>query len=286
VSSFGSNHPEFRPLRTSSDADKRAATSLVFNHAEHLKAGLRGPTGPVSLNCASCHAAVLNGNGRQGSGMAPVSYARSCQSCHGLQFDGHLQTEAPHAAPAEVRTFVAANLAGFAATHPQVVAEEIRSWPKEPALPGSVVLPPPHTSAEWVANRVAHSEAILWRERCGLCHRSEDGGLPAGSDLPVYQAVKQPERWFQDAVFSHPAHLAVACAACHTKALSSSSEHDDLMPTIGTCRACHDGRSRPQGPALASGHAESGCFLCHTYHGPESAELAVPGFSMERLRGR
>jgi hypothetical protein len=286
VTSFAGDHPDFRPLRASSDADKRAATSLVFNHAEHLKAGLRGPTGPVSLNCASCHAAALGANGRQGSGIAPVSYAKSCQSCHGLQFDGHTQTEAPHAAPSEVRAFIASKIGEFAETHPQVVTEEIRNWPREAPLPGRDALPPPRTPAEWVANRVAHSEAIVWRERCGLCHRTEDGSLPAGSDLPIYQTVKQPELWFQDAVFSHPAHQAVACAACHTKALISSSEHDDLMPTIGTCRTCHDGRSSPQGPALASGHAESGCFLCHTYHGPESAELAVPGFSMEQLRGR
>jgi hypothetical protein len=285
ITSFAGNHPEFQPLRTATNGDKNAATALVFNHAEHMKPGLHGPQGLTSLQCSSCHTATLRTDGRQGSGMAAVSFEKSCHSCHSLQFDRHVQTEAPHKTPAEVRVFVTQSITAFAQLHPQVVADEIRSWPQETPLPGRAAMPAPHNQQEWVADSVMRSEAILWREKCGLCHKTD---VPFSSDkaLPVYQAVKQPELWFSSAMFSHPAHQSVDCAECHVKALSSTSEHDQLMPSIATCRRCHDGRSSPQGPALASGHAESGCFLCHVYHGPETAMLTGEGLALDDMLKR
>jgi len=286
VTSFGGSHPDFRPLRTATEADKSAATALVFNHKEHMKQGLKGPDGPVTLECATCHAATLNADGRQSTGMAPVSFEKSCRSCHTLQFDGHIQAEAPHKKPEEAMAFLKQSIEQFAQTHPQVVAEEIRNWPTEPPLPGRAMMPPPHNPQEWISNREMRAETILFREKCGLCHKAADGSAAfdgATMALPVYAPVKEPERWFSGAMFSHPAHRSVECAECHVKALSSLSEHDELMPSIATCRRCHDGRSSPQGPALASGHAESGCFLCHVYHGPEQAALTVKGVAMEKL---
>ena len=99
-------------------------------------------------------------------------------------------------------------------------------------------------------------------------------------------AVTQPAKWMPGAVFRHPAHRAVACEDCHTQALTATGEHAVLMPTIATCRRCHDGHSSPQGPALANGHAESGCFLCHSYHGPETAALTVKGLALAKLARR
>jgi len=286
VSSFATNHPEFEPLRQASDSDKRAATALVFNHAEHMKAGLKGPTGPVTLECVTCHIATLNAEGRHGRSFAPVTFERSCRSCHTLQFDGHLQAEAPHGKVEDDAAFVTKSLTDFAQTHPQVVSAEIRSWPNEPLLPGQVKMPPPHTQSEWIANRIARADTILWREKCGLCHNAADGSIAYNSatmGLPVFAPVKEPQKWLSSAVFSHPAHQAVACAECHTQALTSASEHEAMMPSIRTCRRCHDGRSSPQGPAVAAGHAESGCFLCHVYHGPEQAGLTTKGLSLTQM---
>jgi predicted CXXCH cytochrome family protein len=33
--------------------------------------------------------------------------------------------------------------------------------------------------------------------------------------------------------------------------------------------------SSPQGPPVKIGHAESGCFLCHNYHGTQQGNLAA-----------
>jgi hypothetical protein len=291
ISSFAGSHPEFRPLRTATAADKSAATALVYNHAEHMKAGLKGPDGPTTLQCSTCHLATLRADGRQGDGMVPVLFERSCRSCHNLQFDAHIKTEAPHKSPADVQAFVTQSITEYAQTHPQVVAEEIRNWPPEAPLPGRAVLPPPHNPQEWIDDSVTRADRILWREKCWLCHKSDNAAnaaalMPAEGSLPVYQAVKPPVQWFSSTVFSHPAHESIECAQCHTKVLTSASEHDVMMPAIATCRRCHDGRSSPQGPALASGHAESGCFLCHEYHGPEQTALTTKGMKLDQLLKR
>ena len=291
ITSFVGDHPDFRALRDAPAADKTAATALVFNHAEHMKIGLKGPNGPTTLQCSTCHEAALRTTGRRGDGMMPVRFERACRTCHNLQFDAHVTAEAPHKTPSEVQTFVKQTIADYAQTHPDTVAKEIRDWPHEAPLPGRIAMPAPHNSQEWIADSVARSDKILWREKCWLCHKSYDAPAAAGTGatdipLPVYQQVKQPERWFRSAVFSHAAHDSIECAQCHTKALTSASEHDVLMPAIDTCRRCHDGRSSPQGPALANGHAESGCFLCHVYHGLEQASFKAHGLKIDDLLKR
>lgn len=214
--------------------------------------------------------------------MQPVSFETSCRSCHSLEFDRHLAAQAPHKSPDQVHAFVVASLTEFANSHPEVVAAEIRAWPQQKPLPGMAAIAPPRNAQQWLQASVFRAETILWREKCGLCHKS-DQALPTQVGLPRYQTVTQPAKWMPDAVFSHPAHSAVACADCHTQAITANGEHAILMPTIATCRRCHDGRSSPQGPALASGHAESGCFLCHVYHGPEEAKLTVQGLPLDQL---
>ncbi len=171
INGFAKDHPEFRELRMASATDRAAAFSLKFNHEAHLKPGLRGPHGVQTLECVSCHQPSLDADGRGSHGMAPVTFEKSCRSCHSLEFDTHVNAEAPHVAPAEVRAFVASSIKDYAAAHPQEVAEEIRRWPAEAALPGRAMMPPPKTTAEWIANRTDHAEAILWRGKCVLCHQ-------------------------------------------------------------------------------------------------------------------
>ena len=283
VSSFAGNHPDFRLLPTATESERAAATALVFNHAEHLKAGLKGVNGPVTLTCSTCHAATMGADGRQGDGMQPVDFEKSCRSCHSLEFDRHVTAQAPHETPEKVHAFVVASLTEFARQHPEAVVAEIRAWPEQKPLPGmAATMAAPRNAQQWLQVSVMRAETILWREKCGLCHKS-DTALPTDGSLPHYQTVTQPKKWMTNAVFSHPAHRAVACADCHTETLTATGEHAVLMPTIATCRRCHDGRTSPQGPALANGHAESGCFLCHVYHGPETATLTVPGLPLDRL---
>jgi hypothetical protein len=324
VGSFAHEHPDFRPFRTATEQEKAATLALRFTHATHMQPGLRNAVGGTqNLQCQYCHNPIINAEGRQGFTMAPVSFEKSCRSCHSLDFDTHIQKEAPHARVAEVKAFVEQEITSFAQQHPDVVAGEIRNWPSETILPGQTRMAAPHSTSEWIANRTLRAETILWREKCELCHkdlnRSGDaapkfeptmhtasmempptggsmsrmasliGGeskpqpqpllitasMPMAVTLPNIEPSYQPSRWFKAAVFSHPAHQAVECAECHTKALASNSGADVLMPSIATCRRCHDGMSSPQGPPVKAGHAESGCYLCHVYHGPEPSALAA-----------
>jgi hypothetical protein len=292
IANFATEHPDFRPLRTVSIAERTAAFALKFTHAEHMKAGLRGPTGPVSLNCQSCHVSALTADGRQGPNLAPVTFDKDCRSCHALEFDQHIQQAAPHGDVKLAQAFVIKSITDYAQAHPDVVAAEIRQPLAEPLLPGQPRMPQPHTTAEWIANREARAEVILWRGRCALCHRDLHNPAPALTEtqvtlmpasytgtsafatLPQIEPAHQPLKWYKDAVFSHAAHQAEECVDCHAAALQSQKGSDLLMPSIATCRRCHDGMSSPQGPPVKIGHAESGCFLCHVYHGPDQDHLA------------
>jgi hypothetical protein len=291
VRSFAKEHPDFRELRTATPEQRAAAFALRFNHDTHMRPGLSSPKGMVTLECQSCHAPAIGSDLRQAAGFAPVSFEKSCRSCHALDFDTHIQGEAPHAAPAEVQAFVVKAITEFAQSHPAVVAAEIRQWPSEAMIPGQMRMPPPRSTPEWIANRIDRAEVLLWRGKCGVCHRDLNGDETAsaappsvtpavlavapGATTPRIEPSSQPAHWFADAVFSHPAHQEVECAECHANALTSSSGSDLLMPTIATCRRCHDGLSSPQGPPVKTGHAESGCFLCHVYHGPQQGDLAA-----------
>jgi hypothetical protein len=231
--------------------------------------------------------------------LAPVTYASGCHDCHTLKFDAHIGDEAPHADPAQVRAFVAAKMRAFAAAHPEAVAAELRHWTAEPAgrVPRAPLTAIPHNAAEWVTVRTAEAERRIWHESCGLCHEGQIPDVPANATvaelaaalsdpamLPKLAPTHQLVRWLPHAVFSHGAHQAVACAECHTKAAESQSANEVLLPTIATCRRCHNGESHPQGPALADGHAESGCFLCHEYHAWDEKGMQPQPVKVETLR--
>ncbi len=222
--------------------------------------------------------------------MAPVTYAASCHDCHTLHFEERIPAEAPHAAPAEVRAFIHEQFKAYAAQHPEVIAAELRDWAAVSPL-GQTPAGAPHNLEEWIAVRSRQAERRLWYRSCNLCHsmeihnpspgspaasprHSSEGAAalpaeissPESSTLPTIAPAAQTTRRLQHAVFSHQAHVAVSCESCHARTRISSQGSDILLPGIASCQKCHDGRSRPQGPALATGHAESGCFLCHKYH--------------------
>ena len=273
IESFTKGHPDFRPLRNISVTEHDAAFGLKFNHADHLKQGLTGPDGKVTLQCEYCHS-VEDPKGRDtahSGRMANVNFERSCQSCHSLDFDKRVKEQAPHAESAVALKFVQAKMA------------EVAPGDK-PAL--------------------VRAETILFREKCALCHtvanveqlprltsatfetnaygmrvnRLNISGSPDGNastlsaemlanpDMFAVALSHAPKRFFTAAMFSHSSHSAVECLECHANAKTSTVGTDLLMPGIAVCQRCHDGQSRPQGPALSNGHAESGCSLCHEYH--------------------
>ena len=349
IHSFVDGHPEFAPLRSGYQNDQK----IKFNHQAHMQVGLQGPRGSVDLACSDCHrtpAVIATMPWRFGSSarlqqtsleilsggaevapaagpdplhpvdnrayMSPTSYAANCRDCHALRFDKRIADQAPHAAPAEVRSFIRQKLSAFAAQNAVIVESEIRNWANDPAakVPAYRPLPPPRNPEEWISVRSRQAERRLWYQSCNLCHNMkipddsptvaaatlhtvESGPtvshqlivatLPLDSlTLPSVAPTNQKTRWLTDAVFSHQAHLAVSCESCHTRTRNSNQGDDILVPGIASCQKCHDGRSRPQGPALASGHAESGCFLCHLYHDwshPQTAPVTPHDLDLKKI---
>jgi cytochrome c2 len=141
ISSFTKGHPDFRALRTATPEIRDAAFGLKFNHADHLKKDLTGnPNGEkVTLQCAYCHQ-VEDPAGRDtahSGRMANVSFERSCQSCHSLDFSPKVKEQAPHAEAAKSLEFLRAKMAE--------------------AAPGDKAA-------------IVTAETILFRQKCALCH--------------------------------------------------------------------------------------------------------------------
>jgi hypothetical protein len=271
IKSFGAHHPEFAALRAKG-ADQG---TVKLNHAVHLKANLLGPNGPVQLDCDDCHRLpTLNAAWRFGAAqpkadatpakdvppsriaarayMSPIAYAKHCIGCHGLQFDKRFKESVPHDTPQVVHAFVVLKFQQYIAAHPAELRETNSSpdLPQHPAPPSPKVL----TQQEWVAERVAESEELLWRKTCKECHAV---GIAAAGQLPVVAKSNIKPRWFEHAVFSHDSHKMMKCVECHTAAPTSRETADVLLPGIRACEQCH----HSGGDA-----AEARCFECHTYH--------------------
>ena len=244
ISGFDSSHPEFAVLR----GGRTDPGTIKFNHHVHLKVDLRGPNGPMQLKCADCHQRAAADR----STMQPVNYEKHCASCHTLQFDRRFSESAPHKDPKVVYDFVLAKLTAYIAAHPSeipLVDEPDKRLPTRPPQP------PARNAAEWVQQRMADAQLLLWRKSCKECH-----GLsyPNGPDaLPVVAKAAITTRWLPNAVFDHEAHQMVQCSSCHAKANDSVETSDVLIPGVQTCRQCHH---------AGKDAAEARCFECHVYH--------------------
>jgi hypothetical protein len=244
IRGFDNTHPEFAALRPG----VKDPGTIKFNHHVHLKVDLRGPTGPVQLKCADCHQT----NSRERSYMEPVNYEKHCASCHALQFDRRFSESAPHKEPKVVYDFVFSKLTRYIAAHPAeipLVDEPDKRLPSRPPQP------PARNAAEWVQQRMADAQLLLWRKSCKECHGL---GYPNGTDaLPSVAKAAITARWLPHANFDHEAHQMMQCASCHAKADDSHDTSDILLPGIQTCQQCH--RAGPDS-------AEARCSECHAYH--------------------
>ncbi len=315
IRSLEDGHPEFAVLR----GGAKDPGTIQLNHATHMKPIRRGPNGPiVELECRDCHrAGAVNGpwpyadakyaavsvtyktedeilplnqhtfprrRGLAGREyMEPVKFANACAACHLLTFDKRFEEGVPHDKPEVVHSFLEKKFSEYIAAHPGAVREiqtPERRLTEEPLLPRAQLLTP----AQWVKERTAVAEELLWGKTCRQCHALTGGqlqnttlgrweatsaqnavGAPPASarsiaaelPLPVIAPAKIISRWLPHAKFDHDAHRSFTCTSCHEKALSSTETSDVLVPGIENCKTCH-----APGPE----HAESRCFECHTYH--------------------
>jgi hypothetical protein len=272
-------HPEFGVLRRG-EADPGV---IRFNHATHLQPeGIRGVDDkPVFLTCAGCHQPTPDGRY-----MEPIRFEAHCASCHAeaLVYDPERfpSRPAPHGqAPAWLRGLLRERYTDFIQQHPQELG---MAKPVERPLPGWSGLQE-GTKGEWtwVHQQLEQAERLLFvgAGGCRYCHRVE----PAERGWHIVPPAL-PKRWFGFSNFNHFSHRLNPkpvpgeenCTACHAGARSSQQTGDVLLPSIQTCRECHNHQSLPQ-----SGRAD--CVECHTYHnqveGRRKADVCHFSFPVE-----
>jgi len=251
-------------------------------------------------------------NGNRGREyMAPVKYATACAACHLLSFDKRFEEGVPHDKPEVVHAFLVKKFQEYIAAHPaelRVAKDPDRDLTERPILPAARTLTP----SQWVAERTADAELLLWRKTCKQCHAlsgfvamddpqhaeyakrvafpgfpakqmvesgtlySMSTGIPRPSGmLPKVDPARITTRWLPHALFDHDAHRGFSCLGCHGTALTSKEMSDVLVPGIENCKTCH---------APGPDHAESRCFECHTYHDWSKGSEVKPNYTLPALR--
>lgn len=201
-----------------------------------------------------------------GAYMASIKYVNQCAACHLLQFDRFILAPAPHDKPEIVHAFILNKYTEYIAAHPEALSMPVRAI--DDGMPPGLTLgilrstgpdlqALASSSADWVQQRTAEAERLLWNKNCKICHISTEH---AGPGLPQSVKAVIPSRWLPRSEFDHEAHLMLTCAACHASIPNSRKTSDTNLPGIGLCRQCHK-------QAGASHQAAEGrCFECHSYH--------------------
>ena len=292
--------------------------TIQLNHYRHMQPNLLGPNGSrVQMVCTDCHRSAADANapwpygdrastsrlnqprgkgsatqcGRIGrclasapprAYMAPATYvAHLCRVPFAAIRQAHFRP-VPHDTPEVIHPFIVAKLQAYIATHPadlRVPRDPSRDLPEKP-IPADYRM---ETPQQWVAERTAEAEQLLWRKTCKQCHTVvlsdgvlSEGAFSEGAALPKIAPSNITARYMPHAYFDHSQHGLVDCASCHAAALTSQQSSDVLLPGIANCRSCH----KPGAEA-----AESGCFECHTYHDPAMRKPAHSNFSVTDLVG-
>lgn len=245
-------------VRMSDKSALKDLNPLAFNHAVHMKEGLKSPEGKVSLTCEGCHqfphAQQLG---------TPITFEKNCRSCHELSFDDRLpNSKVPHGDSEAVYHYLLGEYSKLLGVEMPVI--ENKEFVR--ALPGKSDQKP-KDNAKQIAAVMAEarsSERVLFTNTsCQLCHSISEKEDPSnlGSKFEV-KKPNIPQRWFTKAHFSHSAHEIASCESCHDTARNSKETTDVLLPGIQNCRSCH----------VEQGHkglVPSDCSSCHDYHGAE-----------------
>ena len=267
--SFPHDHPAFTTEQNAVDPG-----TIKFNHQAHARTDLRGPNGPETLACTTCHQPeLLPGRARRPMRtglMKPIEYEQQCARCHQLYFDERIEAAAPHEEPKVVLAFVRQSLRDHIAKNPGDVSRPDGPPRRLPLNFPRLEQPPVRTADEWVTRRAAAAERLLWEKTCLECHsltREKDAGTPA------IVPVNMKREWMTRAAFDHTPHLMVRCESCHNAAESRLTS-DLLMPATATCATCHaPGRGAP-----------SSCATCHRYHDWSNARPVRPTFDLDHFR--
>ncbi len=272
VASFDS-HPEFRidvksdegKIERVSIDDKSKAldtSQLKLNHALHLKAGLRGKDGPMTLHCSSCHSLTPDLKT-----VEPINFEKHCSDCHTLGFDQRIpDARAPHgddegvypALFTEYTKLLLLNGESEAATLPTEGFQ--RTLPGGTGVPAVVV---DSANVSSVVDQAREAEKQLFtKTACYVCHNSAEKPKTEQTATNSHFHVVKPEvptHWLKKSIFDHGAHEEVSCESCHQGTRTSSKTTDVLLPSVKSCRDCHLQESK-------QGFVKSDCMMCHSYH--------------------
>ena len=278
-------HPQFKisvpgpqgtVSRVSLDDQERAVDSsrIKLNHKLHLKRGLRGKEGPVTLECGACHR--LGPDFRQ---LEPIRFDKHCRDCHSLGFDERLPyEEVPHGDAESVFESL------FAAYSKVVLLKEDESVPNPAhdstrdmpgSVPGAEEAPVPQSIAAVLGSARDAEKQLFTKTACFLCHSIAEKPSSEQTVSNAHYSVVEPNIpsvWFPQAHFSHGAHEKFTCESCHEKARGSSETKDLLLPRKQLCQECH--RSED-----TEGFVRSDCTECHSYHD----SLGFPGERKEDI---
>ena len=226
-----------------------------------------------------------------GAYMTAIKYVNQCAACHVLQFDPLITVPAPHDKPEVVHAFIVDKLKQYVTEHPSVLRNDPSSaLSYEDQGPRNFLRPLGETTdqrnilransrtqspAEWVQERTAAAEKLLWSKNCRICHESTEGG---GDKLPTSVTAIIPSRWFPHAEFDHEKHRMMSCVACHNRIPQSRLTSDVNIPGIQLCRECH----KEGGRKISA--AQGGCFECHSYHNWRTEQRTQGNFDLTRLR--
>ncbi len=255
-------------------------SQIKLNHKVHLRPGLRGKDGPVTLECSSCH--QVNKDFKT---LKPISFDSHCRDCHSLGFDERLPyAEVPHGDseavyPALFTEYTKMLLLGDDESLPNPSKDLQRMMPRGSALPSTT---PKAGDVSAVVSSAREAEKQLFtRTGCFLCHSFSEKPDQERTDTNSRYVVKDPaipDVWFSRARFSHGAHEEFSCESCHSKTRESTKTADLLLPEKDLCLQCH-----AQGDV--QGYVRSGCAECHSYHDalgiPPEKKQSIDGY----LRG-
>lgn len=250
--------------------------TVRFNHKVHLdERGVllaRSDTRKV-LDCNDCH--QLDSTRRY---MQPIRYAKHCAECHplGVQVFGELadgpvrdaanqfrETPAPHPAPGEsaatLRAVLRERYVSLAHDFPVVLGDAGRppSTLPRPGRDRRAGTPSIVKEADWANGQVQQAARLLFEGAggCRYCH--QEAAEAARNDLPAFALPMIKDRWLVHSTFNHDSHRSLGCQQCHENTNKSQLTRDVLMPTIETCRKCHNG---------GTPSARTDCVECHSYH--------------------
>lgn len=295
IGGFDRKHPEFFPLRPG-QSDPGTINLNHFVHLQPTVRGPRGTVQMVCDDChrpintqapwpysvaivqpASQQPVMVAAADTQqrkrrsveagaGAYMTPIRYVNQCAACHVLQFDRLIAQPAPHDKPEIVHAFITKEYSDYVAQHPDALRQPVLAIDDgmPPGLTESVLRPTrsapvmlASSPSDWVQQRTAEAERLLWNKNCKLCHASTEHDGPG---LPQTVKAVIPARWLPRAEFDHEAHRMLTCVACHSTIPNSRKTADINLPGIALCRQCH----KQEGAAGQA--AEGRCFECHSYH--------------------